>query len=292
MFPSGYDGFAGGYFADLVVVLSGQKEVCASIRTARTMEVGGHKLAMKNIRMRRTALVVGALSVLCYGPSLMMAGTANMSLTSAGSSMGTYTLDGVYVGPYTALINGVSTPVICDDYGDDSYIPEWWTADVYTPSASNYANTRSAANSGLTGNALTYAYNEVGYLAVQLLSASPSTIGNIHFALWSVFDPTALSVDPAAASYLTAAKAYADSYVHNGISTVSADISEFTIYSPDTSGTYPITCAGQGCSLNNPPQEFLVRTPEPSQLALLGIDLSGVGFLFLLMFRRRSASRA
>lgn len=49
--------------------------------------------------------------------------TVSVDLTSPGSSLaGTNVLNGVYVGAYTATINGVSTPVICDDFSDDSYI--------------------------------------------------------------------------------------------------------------------------------------------------------------------------
>ena len=62
-------------------------------------------------------------------------------------------------------------------------------------------------------------------------------------------------------------------------------ISKFTIYSPDTS--YQI-CVGANCTGQKPPQEFLVRAPEPPFFALLGVDLSGVGALIFLLRRRRS----
>jgi hypothetical protein len=240
--------------------------------------VGGRN-EMNKIRGISIAIAAG---LCCYAPNLL-ADTASMQLTSAGP----YTMSNVYVGPYTATINGVSTPVICDDFFDDSWLPEWWTANVYTPP--NYSTTRDQQNSGFTGTALTQAYNEVGYLAVQLLNAASAptpnatTIGEIDFALWSVFDPTALnslsgSAYAAAQGYLTTAASYKNN---------SSFISQFTIYSPNMS--YSVSCTpGGGACPDSPPQEFLVRTPEPSELALLGIDLSGVGALLFLVYRRRT----
>ena len=74
----------------------------------------------------RRLLLASAATLLFLAPSALADGTATMTLTGAGIN----SLDGVLIGPYTATINGVSTPVICDDYGDESYIPEAWTAYV------------------------------------------------------------------------------------------------------------------------------------------------------------------
>jgi hypothetical protein len=264
---------------------------------------------MSQISRKASWCIVGA--ALCFVPSVFadcsytsttptVAGTACMSLTGAGSNI----MGNVYVGPYTAYINGSGTPtsVICDDFKDDSYLPEYWTADIFSGSAvTPTSNTRMeqvvngqfAAQGipAITGAALTEAYNEVGYLATQLLSApDATTAAEIHYALWNVFDPNALSylssfysADPnhtfynAALGQYNAALAYKDKPDF---------ISQFNIYSPDTN--YSITCSPAGASCyTKPPQEFLVKTPEPPFLALLGVDLSGVGALFLLFRRRR-----
>src|SRR5208282_5789729 len=112
--------------------------------------------------------------------------------------------------------------------------------------------------------------------AVQLLNAASAptpdatTIGEIDFALWSIFDPTALTY--LSGPTLTAAQGYVTATV--GYENNSSFISQFTIYSPNVSD--PITCTPTGGACpDSPPQEFLVRTPEPSELALLGIDLAG-----------------
>ena len=225
-----------------------------------------------------------ATGMCCYAPNVL-ADNASMQLTSAGP----YTMANVYVGPYTATINGVSTPVICDDFYDDSFVPEWWTATVYTTPNSSTRNATNPNIPQLTSAQLTQAYNEVGYLAVQLLNAANAptpngtTIGEIDFALWSIFDPTALTY--LSGSTLTAAQGYvttAQGYMND-----SSYISQFTIYSPNLSPSPTCTASGVLCP-SSPPQEFLVRTPEPSELALLGIDLSGVGALLFLVYRRRS----
>ncbi len=264
-------------------------------------------------------IVLGAL--MCVAPAAFAdcpqtpapASSACMNLINPGYTGG---FAGVYVGPYTASINGgTPTAVICDDYLDESYIPEYWTADIYQGSES-LAKTRNATNPdpanvgpSLSPQALQQAYDEVGYLALKLLATPVSdaaTVGEIHFALWSVFDPNALSdlnqafggtklTDPS--PILTDAYKGAEFQLNEAIGAVGgADdpnfnkyISQFTIYSPDSS--YQI-CPGSiaACSTKNaPPQEFLVKTPEAPFFALLGVDLSGLGAVIFLLHRRRTS---
>lgn len=222
--------------------------------------------------------------------------TACMDLTSAGSNI----MGGVYVGPYTATIDGTSTAVICDDFYDDSYLGELWTADVVTGSAATTSGTAMDGHYGSTTVydhlSLTQAYDAVGYLATQMLAATdPTAIGEYDFALWSIFDSGAISYGQASSynpltspevatidGYLASAVAYAQG------PNASADISSFTVYSPD--GNYSQTPArGPGIT---PPQEFLVQTPEPAILALLGVDFSGVAALIFLFRRRLQRNRA
>jgi PEP-CTERM motif len=225
---------------------------------------------MTNVRKALLFLTVVSLLFLA-APAF--ADTANMYLSGAGSNV----LDGVYVGPYTATINGVSTPVICDDFGDESYIGESWTANTSTfPSLSNVKFTSAPE---------TQKYEEAAYLALELLAAPVNSLqaGELQFALWGVFTPSAITdltgynaADGAAAqSYLTGAEA-------NYSTLTSAQLAEFTFYTPNTND--PITC-GDGRCAKTPPQEFLaVKTPEPSALLLLSF---GLACLFLLSRKQR-----
>jgi hypothetical protein len=220
--------------------------------------------------------------------------TACMYLMGAGSKV----LTNVYVGPYSASIDGgTPTQVICDDFLDDSFLPEYWTANVFDGgNSATYGSTRNATKAPLpAGFDLTAAYNEIGYLAVQLLTPglSQEVTGEIHFALWSIFDPGAINtldsyygvpVGMQHNSYYNAANAWLTDAKSK--SSDSSFISQFTIYSPDTSAA--MYCPGNSCGSTRPPQEFLVRTPEPSFVAMLGVDLTGVGALIFMLRRRRS----
>src|SRR5208282_720370 len=206
----------------------------------------------------------------------------SMTLTGAGSNV----LAGVYVGPYTATINGTSTPVICDDFSDESYLPESWTANIST--------FPGLASVQFTGSPELQNYDEVAYLAFELLAAPVNSLqaGEIQYALWDVFDPSAiwyLSGSNAAAG--TAAQTYLTGAQNNYSTLTSAQLAEITIYTPNTND--PITCNGRPCP-SAPPQEFITvtpsntpatRTPEPATTLLLGMGLVG---LFLLSRRNQN----
>jgi hypothetical protein len=188
--------------------------------------------------------------------------TATVDLTAKGNS----SMDGISVGPYTATINGVSTLVISDDYADIASVNHTWNATTAGPSNMSGATLQE--------------YDEAAYLASELLTAYSSgkvvKEGELSFAIWSIFDPTALvnlalydtengtSYAVAAASYLLAAASQSDS--------------NFAVYTPTgKAGTEFLTM--------DPP----VPTAEPSALLLLGFDLFCV--LALIFLLRRYAVR-
>jgi hypothetical protein len=203
---------------------------------------------------------------------------STMVLTGVGSGN---VLDGAYIGPYIATVGGVAnTPVICDDYSDESYIPESWTA--YT------SGFPSLSKVDFKSGSMTQNYEEAAYLALELLAAPPNSLqaGEIQYALWGVFDSNAISDltaynatdGAAAAAYLT------DAETHYSKLTA-AQLAEFTFYTPNTND--PITCGGAACA-STPPQEFIVvDAPEPGTILLLCTGLTG---LFLLKRRQKLAS--
>lgn len=206
----------------------------------------------------RILFSVVAVAVLLFAP-IALADTASMYLTGPGTNG---TMAGVYVGPYVAQINGVATPVICDDYVDESFINESWTANVTT-----LANLSGTKWGGLP-NATTL-YEEAAWLTEQLVTASPSQAGDIQFAIWAIFDPSAIngltSGDQMAVENLIM-QAQNQSYW-------AGEFNNILIYTANTND--PILCNGQACA-NTPPQEFLVDTPEPGVFALVLIGLSAI----------------
>lgn len=229
-------------------------------------------------RASQLLLAVLAVATLGFAPTAFADGTpAGMFLANAGSNP----FDGIYMGPYNADINGVSTPVICDDFVDDSYIHESWTANVSTfadLSGTDFAG-RVNATSG---------YNQVAALTMALLDPkNAGQVDQVQFAIWSVFSGTAVQ------NYLqgTLSASNFTNFYTNGVvnwlswasgQTLSADqLAQFTIYTPNTD--YAITCSGQSCA-NTPPQEFITMTPTPESGTA---GLFGVGLLALVFFMRR-----
>jgi hypothetical protein len=201
-------------------------------------------------------LLAGAF-ILCAPAAL--ADTASMYLTGVGpnGSMG-----GVYIGPYVAQVNGVSTPVVCDDFADESYLNESWTANVFT-----FANLSGTKWAGLANS--TTLYEEAAWLTDQLANAPQPEAGDIQFAIWAIFDPSALN--SLSSSQQTDVEKWI-SMAQNQTFTP-GEFANILIYTPDIND--PILCDGASCA-NTPPQEFMVVTPEPSELGLLLIGLMAI----------------
>ena len=207
-----------------------------------------------------------AVAALCIAPSALA--DTSITLTGAGSNP----VDGVYVGPYYATVNGVvNTPVICDDFSDEVFVGESWSAvspsgTIANPTGALFA---SQVNSGQE-------YNAMAFLAEQLFAlpaSDPTYSGDaakLQYAIWDIFDPTGVS------SYLTPidptllASAISDANGALAGTYTSTQFSDLSILTP-TPGSQP---AGDGR-----PQEFIVKTPEPGTFAMLGIGLLMLGIL-------------
>ena len=266
---------------------------------------------MHTVVSRSWLWIPGAL--LCAAAGAFAQSTANMSLYSPCSIdpstpySNCNVVDNIYVGPYYATINGVQTAIICDDFADDSFVPEIWTATVSNvsgPLGSSVLfgnNTPIYSNSSPTTGTLTQdqAYEASAWLAEQLVMApSAATAADIQYALWEVMSPVAVnaylgSVDTTLQSTINGANGYyteAVTMAKAGDFSAS-EFSNVTIYSPTAPGYTGATCPGypgDQCP-TLPPQEFLtVATPEPAQIALLGCDFLGVGMLVFFLRRRRA----
>jgi hypothetical protein len=215
--------------------------------------------------------LIGAALLLCGSCALA---DVNMTLTGPGTNG---IIGNVYVGPYQGTINGVSTPIICDDFYDDTYLNESWTASVST--FANLSNTKFGAADALQ-------YEQAAWLAQQLVnpaSTCPTVAncaGDIQFAMWEVFDNTGSNTPFGMLTGHDLTNAQSWLHLAQTQTFYAGEFSNVTIYSP-------VSCVANCASW--PSQEFMVvATPEPSELALLGVDLTGVGTLFFLLYRRRS----
>jgi hypothetical protein len=275
--------------------------------------------------MQKSWYAVGAaLALVLLATSPVAAQTqVAFELNSPGSGAN---LAGVYTSPYTGTINGGSTvPVICDDFADESYVPETWTA--YETSLSSMIS--GAANTsvlkwqpstleelyGTPGLSQVQAYEVAAVLSIDILfgSATGSTAQEDYsYALWGLFDPcgngtngtsptSCLSGTPATSGDL-GAFGQLETYSPSNLSAAETDLStaiaavtsgsanlsnyDVTIYSYDTGATG--NCGGT-CT---PPQEFItVSMAEPPAPALLGVDLLGLAGLILLARRFGSMAR-
>lgn len=206
---------------------------------------------------------VAALALLCFAPSAFA--NNNLTLTSAGNNV----MDGVYVGPYYATVNGVAnTPIICDDFADESYIGSSWNF------TSNNFSTLGNALWGQTSN-YTSNYDAAAWLTLQMLAlnGNPSNatqVGYLSFAIWSLFDSNALS--GLNGTQLAGVEAWLKALPSN---LTPGEFANFEILTPQN--CTPGSCQGQ---------EFLVLVPEGGSAAMY-LLLAGLACFGAILFRRQ-----
>jgi len=214
---------------------------------------------------------------------------------------------GVFTSPYTFSVTagGITTPSIllsCDDFMDDVFTGESWTANVTSlqnnilgeasPNTTVYFDTASVANQEQQ-------YSEVAFLAADLmLWGSANGYGNqkaaeYSFAIWSIFDSPGVAAFMAdgvsdGSQTLNNFANDVNNYVAAAVNFVTGGgtVANETIYTP-VAGT-------QNPSGDPAPQEFIqvsgsnlfAATPEPSFLVGLLIDLFCVVGLVAVLHRR------
>jgi len=232
-----------------------------------------------------------AAAVLVFASVSLAQMTTSVTLTGTGdnSTVTNPSYFGVYVDPYTATVGGVTgTSVICDDWSDNSYVPESWTAYV------NNVSSVSTATTTLFGNNPTL-YAEVAWLATTLMAnpTNQTLQAEVSFAIWELTygangthteipDPTTFLAGATNGSNYQAAISGPTGLLAQAAAAVAAGYNGagWEILTPDTN--LPIT----GGSKLDPPQEFLVYTPESSAIVLFATDMLGLlGLAFV--FRRR-----
>ncbi len=253
--------------------------------------------------MKKSWRLAGAAMFLAACPLFAAPQTVTFNLTSIGSGAN---LGGVYTSPYAGNINGVggTIPVICDDFADDSYVPETWTAYVNSLSSilsGSGTDLRWGAGWNGTGNAATPtlslsqadAYATAAILAIDILTNTGLTQEEYSYAMWELFDPTQASAALPSTYQSTVAGFIktAASEATGGNLSAYLDGATVTFYSYDQAAGAP-SCNGGPCP-SAPPQEFVtVSMAEPPSPAMLGFDLLAVGGLIFISRRRSSRSLA
>jgi hypothetical protein len=225
-----------------------------------------------NKRAIRGCCGVAGVVMLCFVSSAF-AGSVNVIVTARNS----HHLDGYSVGPYTATVNGIAnTQVICDDFSDKTTLNTSYTDTVNTFSSlgstlwGSYLMSKAGGNHKLSY--VTKLYEEAAWLTLQLLKPSnASSMGDIQFAIWGIFNQGALKKDPNAKSWLTLAQ---HQTYYNG------EFSNFLILTPSC-GAGPGKCQGQ---------EFFELVPEGGT-ALRYLLLAGLACFAAMRVRSRQAGR-
>jgi hypothetical protein len=204
---------------------------------------------------------VVALALMCFAPCAFA--DSSLTMTGAGSNV----MEGVYVGPYYATVNGAAnTPVICDDFADESYIGSSWN---YT--ANNFSTLGSALWGKQTSNYETAAWLTLEMLSLNSNANNATQVGYISYAIWSLFDPGALG----------RLNWTEQQGVQTALSQVPSNLTpdqfaNLLILTPQGC-TVPGTCAGQ---------EFFMLVPEGGTTAMY-LLLAGVACFGAILFRRR-----
>jgi len=242
---------------------------------------------------------------LLFFASASLAQTATITLTGVGDGANA---GGVYVDPYTASItdgkySSTGTPVICDDWSDETTQNETWQANV---------NTIASVDAGTNGTTPIFGnnpqlYNKAAWLATQLLALPPTLAYQnqqiaISYALWELTCSTTTGTKGCGGQpFSTLGGSNGDPALLGSSSnmwSLSGGSSSQTAYAYlNYANTYESGYNAQGWEIltptsGGPPQEFLVDAPVPitapesSSGVLLSADLLGLlGLVFL--FRRR-----
>jgi hypothetical protein len=232
-----------------------------------------------------------AVAVLCIAP---WAVTQNVTLTSAGSNI----YDNIYVSPYYATVNGApNTPIVCDDFKDDSHLNTSWTGNIVAFSSLATPGGLAATAWGSVSNALQL-YEEAAWLTEGVLKQAAGTQGQINysFAVWAVFDPSGVAsyldngghpsaADIALCNAIFGSGGCGSSNVTGGLlglaqgnSYTLSEFSNVSIITPLVNGT---TCTAGSC----PEQEF-IEVPEGGA-AVAYLFLAGLCCCGAMLLRSR-----
>ena len=190
-----------------------------------------------------------------------------VKLTNAGNTVAF----GVYVGPYKGQLGsgpGAATvDLYCVDFLNHSRIGQTWNVNrTGLGGSADLSNTRFG---GMT-DALAR-YRQAAWLTTQFSATPPTQWGDIHATIWHLMTPTAPNYTPAS-SWLAAAQNF---YLTNTNLTFYDKFQVLTDVNVGAVGKNGIRTGGV--------QEFIVVTPEPGTILLLG---TGLVVIMLVGYKR------
>jgi hypothetical protein len=223
-------------------------------------------------------LVIGAAFVLLMGITAHAntlsvtfngAPTTNPTLTIQDSVAGFGPVTG-YIDPYNGTIGTQSVLLFCvDPYQDAPPVGTTWSVNVAMPgNTSSMSKTFQVLNRGLTNSSANLLYEEMASLAVMLEAPSNTKLidQEIQAAIWQLADPNLTFPSPPLGFSLTQVTGYENA----------------AKAAPLTSGFEVLT------DINDKYQEYIVLTPEPSTLLMLG---TGLIALLCMVSRRKAHSK-
>jgi hypothetical protein len=204
------------------------------------------------------------LSMVAAAGFLWFVGSA-LADTLELTGVGPLQYGGIYTGPYTLSVNGVSTPLICDDFNDTASVGDTWPATAYTGTQIvNHPPLGLFGGIGATG------YEEVFWLSEQMLKqvqlGHSNAVSAISYAIWSITDPSVAAVitggrpGDSSSNWVTWASKNYGSVIPN--------LNDFTVYVPGIITSGPDTGSRS--------QEFIAVVPLPPSLLLLAPGLLGI----------------
>jgi hypothetical protein len=239
------------------------------------------------LKLLGTALTLMGV-ILTISPDLRAGGVPTTSMTLTGVGDGA-TFGDVYVDPYTATVGSTANvSVICDDWSNNSYLNESWTASVMNVSTVN----NSTLGTPMFGNSQSL-YNELAWLGAQLLANPTNTTAQteISFAMWDLtYGINGNNESPSPLGYMQEilGTGYATNSLYEGTEGyISAAQGEGSYNSAGWQILTPE--AGTQNQGYDTPQEFMTYSPssapEPSQFGTLAADLLLL-MVAVLVFRR------
>jgi hypothetical protein len=194
----------------------------------------------------------------------LSAGSVNVDFTGVGWATDS---SGNLIAPYYATVNGVAETVYCDDYANDVYIGQQYTANVTNMGSGNLSLTRygglglsytlQTATGSSTYTAL-QVYEMVAFLTTQF-GSDTTTNGLVQDTIWNLFNPS--SGNPG----VTPPKLSSNYWLYLAES-------DYTMINPNNFNI--ITNTGS-LALTGQIQE-LIFAPEPASMLLIGFGLIAV----------------